>query len=204
MLAGTAVKVLAAYLSPSRRLIGSDLDTCFGGGMPVLKAVDINAKHVDWNFRLTTGRGKLLRDYADRNTCLTSGPDSPTTNPYNPFATPDALDIVKPRVSHPQWLTSCSTLSSDHPPVLIDTGCRSSFHHPPNRSNVMRTDWATFQTHLEAEIPLKPELQWQGYRRVLRTTPAPSFEPWQLPPRSVASAVNHAPRSRPAFRTKYA
>jgi hypothetical protein len=27
---------------------------CFGGGLPVLMAGDLNAKHVDWNSRLTT------------------------------------------------------------------------------------------------------------------------------------------------------
>ena len=36
MLAGRQVKVLAAYLSPSRPLIGADLDACFGDGLPVL------------------------------------------------------------------------------------------------------------------------------------------------------------------------
>ena len=55
-----------AYLSPSRTLLGVDLIACFGGGLPVLMADDLNAKHVDWNSRLTTRRGKLLRDYNDR------------------------------------------------------------------------------------------------------------------------------------------
>jgi len=66
-LAGKPVIILAAYLSPSRRLIGGDLTACFGGGMPVLMAGDLNAKHVDWNSLLNTRRGKLLRDYADEN-----------------------------------------------------------------------------------------------------------------------------------------
>ena len=157
-LAGRPVKVLAAYLSPSRRLIGAELDAWFGGGLPVLLAGDLNAKHVDWNSRLNTGRGKHLRDYADRNACLISGPDSPTTNPYKPSAAPDVLDIVITRgLPSSVVLTSCSALSSDNLPVLIDTGCRSSFHHPPDRHDVRRTDWATFQTLLEVEIPLNPE-----------------------------------------------
>jgi hypothetical protein len=46
-LAGRPVKILAAYLSPSRPLIGADLTPCFGGGLPVLMAGDLNAKHVD-------------------------------------------------------------------------------------------------------------------------------------------------------------
>jgi hypothetical protein len=52
--------------------------------MPVLMAGDLNAKHVDWNSRLTTRRGKLLRDYADENACLIFG-----TDPYNLSATLD-------------------------------------------------------------------------------------------------------------------
>jgi hypothetical protein len=103
---------------------------------------------------------KLLRDYADGYSCLIFGPDSPTTNPYNHSATPDVLDIVITRdLPSSMALASCSALSSDHLPVLIHNGCRSSFHHhPPDRPNVRHTDWAKVQTHLESEIPLIPEL----------------------------------------------
>jgi len=59
-LAGKPALILATYLSPSRPLIGADLTACFGGGLPVLMAGDHNAKHVDWNSRLNTRRGKLL------------------------------------------------------------------------------------------------------------------------------------------------
>ena len=43
--------------------------------------------------------------------------------------------------------------------MLIDTACRSSFHHPPDRPNFRRTDWSNFQTHLEDQIPFDQELQ---------------------------------------------
>ena len=92
-------------------------------------AGDLNAKHVDWNSRLTTRQANLLRDYADGNTCLIYGPDTPNTNPYNTCATPDALDIAVRKTSCFRGLTSCSALSSDHLPVLIDTVCSSSFQH---------------------------------------------------------------------------
>jgi len=80
MLAGGRVKVLAAYLSPSRPLIGADLDSCFGGGLPVLMAGDLNAKHVDWISLLSTRSGKLLCDYADGNSCRTHQPLTQTTH----------------------------------------------------------------------------------------------------------------------------
>ena len=89
-LAGRPVIVLAAYLSPSRSLIGADLSACFGGGLPVLMAGDLNVKHVDWNSRQSTRRGKLLSDYAEENSCLTFGLVSPPNNLYNPSVTPDA------------------------------------------------------------------------------------------------------------------
>jgi hypothetical protein len=124
--------------------------------LPVLLAGDLN---VDWNSRMTTRRGKLLRDYADGNSCLIFVPDTPTTNPYNPSLTPDVLDIVLTQnISFPVYLTSCSALSSEHLPVLTDTAFRSSLHHPPNRIDFRRTDWANFQTHLEDQIPFELEL----------------------------------------------
>ena len=55
-------------------------------------------------------------------------------------------------------LTSCLALGSDPLPVLNDTGCRSSFHHPQDRPDARGTDRATFQTHLEAELTLNQEL----------------------------------------------
>jgi len=69
-LAGKPVLILAAYLSTSRPLIGTDVTACFGGGLLVLMAENLNAKHMDWNSRLNTRRGKLLRNYADENSCL--------------------------------------------------------------------------------------------------------------------------------------
>ena len=92
---GKPTIILAAYFSPSRPLISADLTACFGGGLPVLMAGDLNAKHVDRNCRLSMRWRKFLRDYADDNSCLIIfGPESATTNPYNPSATPDVLDIV--------------------------------------------------------------------------------------------------------------
>jgi hypothetical protein len=120
LLAGRPVKILATYLSPSRPLVGADLTACFGKGFPVLMAGDLNAKHVDWNSRLTTRRGKLLHDYADENSCLISAPDNPTTNPYNPSTTPDVLDVgLAKDLPFPVYLTSCSALSSDYCVSLI-------------------------------------------------------------------------------------
>jgi hypothetical protein len=68
VLATRPVNLVTVYLSPTRHLIESDLSECLSGEFPVLVAGDLNAKHTDWNSRLTTVKGSLLRDYAIRNT----------------------------------------------------------------------------------------------------------------------------------------
>jgi hypothetical protein len=158
-MAGRPVKILAVYLSPSRPLIVADLTACFGGGLPVLMSGALNTKHAVLNWRITTRRGKLRRDYADGNSCPIFGPDTPNTNPYNPSVTPDVLDILLTQnLSFPVYLTSCSALSSDHLPVLIESACRSSFLQPPDRPDFRRTDWTNFQTHLQDQIPFDRDL----------------------------------------------
>ena len=114
---------------------------------------------MDWKSRLSTRKGNLLRDYADENSCLIFGPDFPTTNPYNPSATPDDLDmVITKNLASPVYLTSCSALSSDHLPILIHTACRSSFQRPPDRPEFRHIDWTNFQTHLVNQILFDPEL----------------------------------------------
>jgi hypothetical protein len=53
---------------------------------------------------------------------------------------------------------TCSALNSDHLPILIDTGCRSSFLNPPDRPDLRKTDWSKFQTCLETGLPSNPDL----------------------------------------------
>jgi hypothetical protein len=52
------------------------------------------------------------------------------------------------------YLFSCSVLSSDHLPIIIDTTCHSPFLRPPNHPDFRPIDWADFQAHLEDEIPI--------------------------------------------------
>jgi hypothetical protein len=115
----------------------------------------LNAKHTDWNSRLMTARGTLLRDYANRNSCLIYDPDSPTTASYTHNATPDFLDIVVVKESvRPVHLTVCSALISDHLPILIDATCRSSLK--PTGPDITRMDWAAFQTYHDDRLPGNP------------------------------------------------
>jgi hypothetical protein len=101
-------------------------------------------------------KGKLLRDYADKNSFLIFGPD---TNPYNPSATPDVLHIViTQKLTFQVYVTSCSALSSDPLLVMIDIACRSFYQHPPHRPDFRRSGWAKIETHLEDTIQLDAQL----------------------------------------------
>jgi hypothetical protein len=91
---GKPVKIFAASLSPSRSLIGAELSACFGEGMPGLMADELNAKHVEWNSRLSKD---------GENSCAIMPIGTPVSSlhripeqqyPLNYLATPDVLDIL--------------------------------------------------------------------------------------------------------------
>jgi len=151
-------------------------------------------------------RGKRLRDYVERNSCLIFGPDTPTTNSNNPLATPDVLDIVITKnLSSSVYLPSCFALILDHLPVLIDTTCRSSFHHTPDRPDFRRTNWAKFQTHLEDQIPFDPELHdGMAIDMCVENFSGLSCRLWRHFLQNVARVATHSLPYEQAFRTKYA
>jgi hypothetical protein len=121
-------------------------------------AGDLNAKHVAWISRLTTRRGKFLRDYADENSCLIFGPDTQTTNPYNLSATPDVLDIaVTKELLFPVYLTSCCALSSD---PALKAEVNRLLRSVTRRLNKWRNDhWSTT---LESRRPITVEVDQAG------------------------------------------
>ena len=149
--------MVLVYLSSSRPLIKRDLSACLDGGFPVLKVGNLNAKHVDWNSRLTTTREDSCV-VMPTESCLIYGPDSPTTIPYNPSAISDVLHIIlTKKLVIPVSLTVYSAISSDHLPVLIDTTCRSNFLTLPDRTDFKRSDWTRFQDCLKGKLSSKPE-----------------------------------------------
>jgi hypothetical protein len=135
----------------------------------------LNAKHVDWNSRRITTRGRRLRYYANDHSSLIYGPETHTTIPYNFSATADVLDIVITKnLVIPVYLTTCSALSSDHFPVLNDTRCRSSFLNLTDCPKLRRTVWVKFQACLEDRLSSTPKLR-SGVEFDTWKCPAPSL-----------------------------
>ena len=117
---------------------------------------DLNPTHIQSNSRLVPKRGRFLRDYANKNSCLIYGLKTPTTIPYNPSATPDVLDnVIKKDLVTPVYLTTCSATGLGS---LIDMQYRSSFLSPPDRPDLRRTEWSKFQACLEAGLLNNPDL----------------------------------------------
>jgi len=72
---------------------------------------------------------------------------------------PDVLDMALTEdLASPVYLTTCSALSSDRLPILIDTQCRSFFLSLADRPDLRRTDWPKFHACLEAGLPSNPDL----------------------------------------------
>lgn len=117
MLASKPVKTLAVYLSLSRPLFASDPSPCLGGDLSILMAGDSNAKHMDWNSGLIT-RGRLVHDYTNQNS-LCIGRIT-YNHALQILDTTDAAIIIIKDMVTTGYLTICSTLSSDHLPILID------------------------------------------------------------------------------------
>jgi len=158
ILAGRPVKILAAYLSflPTD---WSGPDHLFRWGIAGPDGRQPQRQTRGLELAADHETGKFLHDYADENSCLIFGLDTPTTNPYNSSATPNVLDtVIVKDLLFPVYLTLSSALNSDHLLVLIHTACHSSFQHPLGRPDFRHTDWANFQTHLEGQIPFDPEL----------------------------------------------
>jgi len=144
--ASKPMKILMVYQSPSRTLMASELSASLGGGFFVVVAGDLNAKHVEWISWLLTNRDRLLRDYADKESCLIYGPNTPTTLPYNPSATPDVLNIVITEdLVTSMYPTTFSAISSDHLPILIDKLCRPSFIKITDHPDSRKIDWSKYR-----------------------------------------------------------
>jgi hypothetical protein len=114
---------------------------------------NLNAKHPDWNSRLTNSRRTALLWLCQQKLLRDHWPDSPTTVPYQPIVTPAVLNsvMVKEFVNRCIWL--CPTLSSNHLRLLIDNTFRSSFQNVLDHPDFTRMDSAVFQACLECRHP---------------------------------------------------
>ena len=113
------------------------------------------------------------------------------------------LDIVITKdLVTPVYLTTCTALSSEHLPVLIEMRCQSCFLNPPD---LRRTDWSIFHRLPEAWFPTNPELPYEvAIEDLSRNCQTLSRKRWQSLLESVAHDMIHGPQYRFVFTMKYA
>lgn len=147
------LRLIAAYKKPSATLDTTDLDKIFADMTPTILAGDLNCKHSSWNSRTTNSNGKILYQHCElTNTYSIFGPDTPTIYPSN-NTRPDIIDIVLTNnIVVPFCLDVINAMNSDHNPVLLTYGSAPLLDEPPSRINTKKTDWRSFQQHLDQLI----------------------------------------------------
>lgn len=122
---------------------------------------DYNAKHVDWGSRLTTTKGKELREAIREMGCNYHSTGKPTYWPTDPTKIPDLLDFFISRRVSPNFIDIEENLDldSDHSAVILTLSER--IIKKENRPTLVNktTDWMSFRIDLENKINLKVQLR---------------------------------------------
>ncbi|XP_045453923.1 fatty acid synthase-like [Melitaea cinxia] len=152
------IALSAVYCPPKHKISEANFTDFFKTlGNRFIAGGDWNAKHIYWGSRLTTSRGRSLKECLHSNHLLTLSTGSPTYWPTDPEKTPDLLDFFITKNVCPQYTSVESSLdgSSDHSPIILrissiiptsDRGCES-LHN-------FKTDWYGFRDLLNEEINL--------------------------------------------------
>lgn len=122
---------------------------------------DYNAKHVDWGSRLTTTKGKELRDAIRELGCNVYSTGKPTYWPTDPGKIPDLLDFFITRKVSPNFtdIEESFDLNSDHSGVILTLSERIiKKENRPSLTN-KTTDWESFRIDLENKISLNVQLR---------------------------------------------
>jgi hypothetical protein len=133
---------------------------------------DFNAKHTDWGSRLTTTKGRQLRQAITEMSCNFHSTDSPTYWPTDQNKIPDLLDFFITRKVSNNFieLSENFDLNSDHSAVILTLSANiiSKAARPAlvNRS----TDWESFKLDLQESINLKIKLKtWEQLEMATET-----------------------------------
>lgn len=151
--------IVSTYLSPTKSLLKSDIQSLLSLGNSVLLTGDLNSKHPRWNSRVANQRGHDLNRLTDRNGAHfmdfeVIAPLRPTRYPTADGHRPDVLDIaiLKGVALQVRSIESLSELASDHRPVLIQLGPDNT--RAPETKTVI--DWKTLFKRLQSTDPESP------------------------------------------------
>lgn len=141
------ITIIAAYNSPSKPLLASDLSQIFPSSDRIILGGDLNAKNRLWNSRTTTTRGRTLAAHAASNNYSVVGPDQPT---HYGTGRPDVLDVfLLNNIEYSSTVHTQTVLSSDHNPIILD------WHDIPVQHSEKQINWRKFTDLLKNTQPLE-------------------------------------------------
>ncbi|GBP84507.1 RNA-directed DNA polymerase from mobile element jockey [Eumeta japonica] len=117
--------IVSVYLSPSKRLLRSDLRALFALGDAVILFGDLNCKSTRWGCPVNNYNGNKLNRLEDRREFdFEITPSAATYVPNNDRHRPSVLDIAitKGVALNLNRIETLHDLTSDHRPVLLKMG----------------------------------------------------------------------------------
>lgn len=157
---------LSAIYCPPRHNINADdfKDYFLSLGSRFVCGGDWNAKHTYWGSRLTLPRGRQLFQTTIELSlyCLSQG--EPTYWPTDRKKTPDLLDFfITKNVPQTQLsVKSCTDLSSDHTPVILNINSTILLNEYPPKPYNKNTNWETYQEYINNNLNLNISLKSTG------------------------------------------
>ncbi|GBP67562.1 RNA-directed DNA polymerase from mobile element jockey [Eumeta japonica] len=140
--------IVSIYLSPSKKLLRSDIEALLALGDAVILFGDFNCKHTNWGCAVSNPGGNKLAKLSRKLKFDIVAPLTPTHYPDDLVSRPSTIDIAitKEVALNVGCIEPIHRLDSDHRPVLLRLG-------PPTggcpKPMIKITDWKRLSTALE-------------------------------------------------------
>ncbi|GBP94792.1 Probable RNA-directed DNA polymerase from transposon BS [Eumeta japonica] len=140
--------IVSIYLSPSKKLLRSDIEALLALGDAVILFGDFNCKHTNWGCAVSNPGGNKLAKLSRKLKFDIVAPLTPTHYPDDLVSRPSTIDlaITKEVALNVGCIEPIHRLDSDHRPVLLRLG-------PPTggcpKPMIKITDWKRVSTALE-------------------------------------------------------
>lgn len=139
--------IYSVYKAPNKEMLETDIQAMFMDNKATIAAGDFNAKHINWNSRITNTNGRKLQDIANKHNLLIKGPTEATHICTN-TASSDVLDILLMKnVAHRVEIKTTADLSSDHNPVMVELFIEKDSY----TREIKRTNWTKFRNEMETK-----------------------------------------------------
>ncbi|GBP87584.1 RNA-directed DNA polymerase from mobile element jockey [Eumeta japonica] len=140
--------IVSIYLSPSKKLLRSDIEALLALGDAVILFGDFNCKHTNWGCAVSNPGGNKLAKLSRKLKFDIVAPLTPTHYPDDLVSRPSTIDIAitKEIALNVDCIEPIYRLVSDHRPVLLRLGPPAGGWPKPM---IKITDWKRVSTALE-------------------------------------------------------